>query len=154
VAVSIQVYEKSLAPATPEALEWLDQVHHEILKYEQCPVHTRHLIHGGMYARTIVLEPETAMVGSIILKPTILIIYGRCSVLSGDERIELSGYTELHGHSGRKQFFWTHSEVYMTMLVRTDAKTVEEAENEVFGEADQLISRREGSDSIIITAEE
>jgi hypothetical protein len=152
--MSIQVYQNVLAPATSEALEWLDAVHHEILKYEQCPVHTKHLIHGGMYARTILLEPETKMVGSIILRPTILIVHGRTSVLSGDGRIELVGYSVLAGEAGRKQFFWTHSQVEMTMLIRTDAKTVEEAESEVFGEADQLISRREGSDSVMITGED
>lgn len=151
--MSIQVYQNALAPATPEALEWLDAVHEEILKYEQCPVHTRHLIHGGMYARTIILEPDTKMTGSIIIKPTILIVQGRTSVLSGDGRIELEGYSVLAGQSGRKQFFWTHSEVEMTMLVATSAKTVEDAENEVFGESDLLISRREGSDSCIITGE-
>ncbi len=134
-------------------MDWLDAVNHEILKYEQCPVHTQHLIHGGMYARTIVLDADTKMVGSIILRPTILIVNGRSSVLSGDGRIELEGYSVLAGESGRKQFFWTHSKVEMTMLVATSAKTVEDAENEVFGEADLLISRREGSDSCIITNE-
>lgn len=151
--MSLEVIQKALLPATKEALEWIDGVNQEILKYEQCPVHTRNLIHGGMYARTIALEPNTKMVGSIIIKPTILIVYGRCSVLSGDSRIELDGYSVLAGEAGRKQFFWTHSQVEMTMLVATSAKTVEEAENEVFGEAGLLISRRDGSDSCIITGE-
>jgi hypothetical protein len=153
MVMSLQVIQKALQPATKEALDWLKGVNHEILKYEQCPVHTQHLIHGGMYARTIVLEPDTKMVGSIIIKPTILIVNGRTSVLSGGERIELDGYSVLAGDAGRKQFFWTHSQVEMTMLVATSAKTVEDAENEVFGEADLLISRRDGSDSCIITGE-
>lgn len=133
----------SLKPSTPEAIEWLDSVHEEILKYEQCPVHTKHLIHGGMYARTILLKPETKMVGSKINKPTILIVNGSASVLSGKGRIELEGYNVIAGAPGRKQFFWTHSDVEMTMLVATEAKTVEEAEDEVFAEADMLMSRRE-----------
>lgn len=153
MVMSLQVIQKVLQPATKEALEWLDEVSREIIKYEQCPVHTRHLIHGGMYARTIVLEPDTKMVGSIIARPTILIVHGRSSVLSGDSRIELEGYSVLAGSPGRKQFFWTHSRVDMTMLVATSAKTVEDAENEVFGEADLLISRRHGSESCIITGE-
>ena len=151
--MSLQVIQKALQPATKEAIDWLDGINQEILKYEQCPVHTRHLIHGGMYARTIVLEPDTKMVGSIITRPTILIVNGRTSVLSGGERVELDGYSVLAGEAGRKQFFWTHSQVEMTMLVATSAKTVEDAENEVFGEADLLISRRDGSDSCIITGE-
>lgn len=151
--MSLVVTQQHLLPSTPKALEWLDAVNDEILKYEQCPVHTRHLIHGGIYARTIVLEPNTKMVGSIITRPTILVVQGRTSVLSGEGRIELDGYSVLAGEAGRKQFFWTHSEVEMTMLVRTDARTVEEAEDEVFGEADQLISHREGSESCIITGE-
>ena len=151
--MSLQIVQKVLQPATNEALDWLDEVNSEILRYEQCPVHTQHLIHGGMYARTIVLEPDTKMVGSVITRPTILIVNGRASALSGDGRIELVGYSVLAGEAGRKQFFWTHSKVEMTMLVATSAKTVEDAENEVFGEADFLISRREGSESCIITGE-
>jgi hypothetical protein len=151
--MSLQVIQKALQPTTKEALDWLDGINQEILKYEQCLVHTRHLIHGGMYARTIILSADTKMVGSIILKPTILVVHGTTSVLSGNDRIELEGYSVLAGESGRKQFFWTHSQVEMTMLVATSAKTVEDAENEVFGEADLLISRRDGSDSCIITGE-
>ena len=151
--MSLQVIQKALQPATREALDWLDDVNREILKYEQCPVHTRHLIHGGMYARTIILEPDTKMVGSLIVRPTILVVNGKCSVLSGGERIELEGYRVLAGTAGRKQFFWTHGKVEMTMLVQTLAKNVEDAENEVFGEASLLISRRDGSDSCIITGE-
>jgi hypothetical protein len=42
----------------------------------------------------------------------------------------------------------------MTMIFPTSAQTVEEAENEIFGEADQLLSRKDGSgDTITITGQ-
>jgi hypothetical protein len=135
-------------------LRQLDALNGVILSYEQVPLATEHILHGGMYIRTIRLQPETKMMGSLILKPTILIVHGATSVLIGDERVELDGYNVIPGCAGRKQFFWTHSEVEMTMICKTDAKTVEDAENEIFAEADQLMSRRNGDGDIIVVTGE
>jgi hypothetical protein len=42
----------------------------------------------------------------------------------------------------------------MTMIYPTSAKTVEEAESEVFGELDQLMSRKDGNrNSVTVTRE-
>ena len=67
----------------------------------------------------------------------------------GEERIEIVGYNILPGSAGRKQLFLTHSTVEMTMIFPTSAITVEEAENEVFVEADQLVSRKEDSRNFV-----
>jgi hypothetical protein len=107
-----------------------------------------------MYARTIRLQPETKMMGSLIKLATVLIVHGDCSMLIGDQRVELKGYNVIPGCAGRKQFFWTHGPVEMTMIYPTAFSTVEEAEDEVFAEADQLMSRRDGSgDTIVVTGE-
>lgn len=142
----------SLPPADASTLAQLEQAHNEILKFEQIPVHTEHILHGGMYSRTIRLQPETRMVGSLITKATLLIVSGSCSILAGYRRVELEGYNVLAGCPGRKQLFITHTAVEMTMIFATQAKTVEAAENEVFGEADMLMSRKDASgDTITIT---
>jgi hypothetical protein len=74
--------------------------------------------------------------------------------LIGDQRVELTGYNVIPGCAGRKQFFWTHGPVEMTMIYPTALGTVEEAEDEVFAESDQLMSRRDGSgDTIVVTGE-
>jgi hypothetical protein len=75
-------------------------------------------------------------------------------MLIGDKRVELTGYNVLAGLPGRKSFSWAHSPVEMTMIFATQAATVEEAENEIFAEADQLLSRRLSSeDKVTITGQ-
>jgi len=143
-----------MIPASPAVLAQLDEINKIILSCPQIELSTEHLFHGGMYARTIRLQPETKMMGSLIKLATVLIVHGDCSMLIGDQRVELKGYNVIPGCARRKQFFWTHGPVEMTMIYPTAFSTVEEAEDEVFAEADQLMSRRDGSgDTIVVTGE-
>lgn len=144
----------AMVPASPAVLQQLNEINKIVLSYPQIELATEHLFHGGMYARTIRLQPGTKMMGSLIKLATVLIVHGDCSVLIGDQRVELTGYNVIPGCAGRKQFFWTHGPVEMTMIYPTALGTVEEAEDEVFAESDQLMSRRDGSgDTIVVTGE-
>lgn len=146
--------EAALPPASPETLEKLASINDEILRHEQVPIATEHILHGGMYARTIRLQAGIVMMGSLIKRATVLIVNGPTSVLVGDDQAELEGYNVIPGCAGRKQLFVTRGPVEMTMIFPTQAKTVEEAEDEVFAEADGLMSRKDGSsDTITITGE-
>lgn len=152
--LALEIPEKLLAPAAQETLDKLAIVNDELLKYEQVPIATEHILHGGMYARTIRLCPGTVMMGSLIKRATMLIVNGPTAALVGDAWVEMDGYNVIPGCAGRKQLFVTRGEVGMTMIFATRAKTVEEAEDEVFAEADLLISRRDGGkDTITITGE-
>ena len=144
----------AMAPASPAVLAQLDEINKIILACPQIELATEHLFHGGMYARTIRLQSGTKMMGSLIKLATVLIVHGDCSVLIGDQRVELTGYNVIPGCAGRKQFFWTHGPVEMTMIYPTSLGTVEEVEDEVFAESDKLMSRRDGSgDTIVVTGE-
>jgi len=144
----------ALVPPSPAMLSRLNQIHERTLAFPQAEIATEHLFHGGMYARTIRLEPETIMNGSLIRCATILIIHGSCAVAIGDQVVELSGYNVIPGCAGRKQSFVTRGPVEMTMLYATKITDVAEVEDEVFAEADQLISRKDGSrDTITITGQ-
>jgi hypothetical protein len=144
----------AMVAASPAVLAQLNEINKIILSCPQIELATEHLFHGGMYARTIRLQPGTKMMGSLIKLATVLIVHGDCSVLIGDQRVELTGYNVIPGCAGRKQFFWTHGPVEMTMIYPTSLATVEEAEDEVFAEADQLMSRRDGrGDTIVVTGE-
>ena len=144
----------ALVPPTPAMLAQLDEVNRIILACPQIELSTEHLFHGGMYARTIRLAPDTKMMGSLIRVATVLIVHGDCSVLIGDERIKLTGYNVIPGCAGRKQLFWTHGPVEMTMLYPTRITAVDEAEEEIFAEADQLLSRKDDSrDTVVVTGQ-
>ena len=138
-----------LAAPSPTLLTKLDQAHNFISQFPQVPCPTEHLLHGGMYARTIRRGPGVVAVGSVILRATILIVHGPCTLIDGDgSRLDLVGYNVLRGLPGRKSLSLTHGDVEMTMIFPTLAATVEEAENEIFAEADQLISRRQGKEPV------
>lgn len=144
----------ALTPPSPEMLDKMNRAHEIISSCPQVEIVTEHLLHGGMYARTIRRGPGVVAIGSLILRATILIVQGDCTVVTGDRQIELHGYNVLPGLAGRKQISLTHGPVEMTMIFPTSAKTVEEAENEIFAEADQLVSRKDGSnDTITITGQ-
>lgn len=151
VPLSITV---ALIPPSPAMLGKLVRASEFIRQFPQISIATEHLIHGGMYARTIRLEPGVVIAGSVIRLATTLIIHGDCAVIAGDERIDFTGYNVLPGCAGRKQLFLTRGPVEMTMLFPTAAKTVEAAENEIFAEADQLMSRKDDSrDTVTITGQ-
>ena len=144
-----------LTAASTAVLDRLDRASDLIRQFPQIEVATEHLLHGGMYARTIRRGPGVVAVGSIILRATVLIVCGDCSLVDGDGRVHrFTGYSVLPGMAGRKSLSLTHSEVQMTMIFPTSAKTVEEAENEIFGEAEDLMSRKDGSkDTFVVTGE-
>ncbi len=143
----------ALTPASKATLDKIQIVHELLLKVADVEIATEHVLHGGMYARTIRLDAGVVMVGSLIKRATILLIHGATSII-GDERMDLEGYNVLPGCAGRKQLFVTRGPVEMTMIFPTQARTVEEAEAEVFAEADILMSRHDGTrDTYTITGE-
>jgi hypothetical protein len=152
-ALIIPLPSRALTPLSPATRDRIAQAGEVIRQLPQVEVVTEHLLHGGMYARTIRRDPGIVAVGSIILRATILIVNGDCSLIGGDgERIDLSGYNVLPGLAGRKSLSLTHGPVEMTMVYPTEAATIEEAENEIFGEAEDLISRKSGAkDQVTIT---
>lgn len=154
MSAALQLVTRRFTPASPEALAQLDRVHRVIAACEQIEIATEHLLHGGMYARTIRLAPETVMEGSLVQRATVLIVHGATAVHGGEAVVELAGYNVIAGSAGRKQVFVTRSAVEMTMIFPTAAKTVEKAEDEVFAEAELLMSRADGSrDTITVTGE-
>jgi len=139
-----------LSAPSSEVLDKIAQASDLIRQFPQVEVPTSHLLHGGMYARTIHRGPGIVAVGSVILRATILIVSGDCTLLDGSgHRLDLHGYNVLPGLPGRKSLSLTHGEVSMTMIYPTSARTVEEAEEEIFGEAADLASRRDGNPNLV-----
>lgn len=136
-----------IPPPSSVALDSLMRLQTFMACLPEVPLPTEHLLHGGMYARTVRRDLDSVTIGSLITKATILIVNGPCSMLIGDRRVDLEGYNVLAGLPGRKSMSIARGPVEMTMIFPTEAKTVEEAENEICGEADQLVSRRQEKES-------
>jgi hypothetical protein len=132
-------------------LEKLTHIQKEILEKPQIEVNTEHIIHGGMYIRTIRLAPEIVLVGALVKVSTVLIVSGKTAVFTGENWIELDGYHVIPARAGRKQIFVTREETSITMIFPTGAKTVEQAEEEFTSEAEALMSRKNDNDAVLVT---
>lgn len=120
----------------------------------QLPIYTEHVIHGGMYVRTITLPPHAWIIGALVKIPTLVTVIGAAEVTFGEEIVEVKGYAILPASANRKQFFKTGaSPVIISMAFPTKAKTVEEAEKEFTDEAELLLSRRQDLNAAVITGE-
>lgn len=121
---------------------------------EQVPIKTSHVLHAGMYARTLEIPAGVVVTGVLVKVATLLVISGEAELYVGNsEMVRLVGNgMVLTGNAGRKQFIVTLKETHVTMIFPTNAKTVEEAENEFTDEGDLLLSRNEpGMNHILIT---
>lgn len=144
----------ALQPANQETADTIEIVHQALKVCGDVDVTTEHLLHAGMYIRTIRFKAGTVSVGSRIKRSTLLIVNGSCSVLTNDGWLHFEGYNVIPGFAGRKMLRACHTDCELTMIFPTQATTVEEAEAEVFAEADILLSRRDGTrDTTTITGE-
>lgn len=150
-AISIAV--PVLPPTAPEVADKLREVQLIEMEKEQVAIYTEHLLHAGMYSRTITMPPNVKLIGALIKVPTVVIVVGRSRVLVGREWVEVDGYAVLPASAGRKQIFVSIGPVIITMMFPTSAKTIEEAEREFTDEHEILLSRRQDLNKVTITGE-
>lgn len=129
----IQPHDTSSARQVANLLSGLDQI----------PVRIEQFIHAGVYCRTAYMPANSIVVGVKIVIPTLLVIHGDTEVDTGDGIIRLVGHHHLMGAAGRQQVFRTYTDTVVTMMFHTEAKTVQEAEEEFTREAHLLTTRKE-----------
>lgn len=143
-----------IAVMSNSAIEKVQLVQDAMLKLPQVDLPVHHILHGGMYSRSLVIPAGVAIAGAFIQVPTTLVVSGNVTVYANDQAYEIDGYQVLVASAGRKQVFVAHTDTNMTMTFATDAKTVEDAENEFTSESYLLASRRhENLNTTIITGE-
>ncbi len=121
----------------------------------QVDMPTTHTIHGGIYSRTIMIPAGVLLTGALVEIATTLILSGDAVVYLGDTTAAIAGTNRvMAAAAGRKQAFLAQTDTYLTMAFATDAKTIEEAENQFTKEAGLLMSRADGAvNHIVITGE-
>lgn len=137
-----------------DAVEKVRQLETVLWRAPQSALKTHHVLHGGLYSRTVWLPAGAVITGALIKVATTLTINGDVTVFIGEETIELKGYNVIPAGAGRKQAFVAHTDTNMTMTFASNARTVQDAEDEFTNEAHLLLSRQQTEqDSIIITGE-
>lgn len=142
-----------LPPTDAETMERIFRAEDVSRLFGQVSIHTDHLIHAGMYARTVTMPAHTALIGVHIKIPTVVITVGKARVLIGSDWAEVDGYQVLPASADRKQIFVSLTPFVITMMFPTDAKTVEEAEAAFTDDADSLLSRWQGFNVVNVTGE-
>ncbi|MGL4680420.1 MAG: hypothetical protein ACRCWC_13690, partial [Plesiomonas shigelloides] len=110
----------------------------EAMQQPQVQIETIHTLHAGTYARTIMIPAGVMITGALIKIPTTLIVSGECMVFIGGDTIKLVGYNVLPASANRKQAFLAVTDTWLTMMFKTAATTVEDAEHEFTDECDLL----------------
>jgi hypothetical protein len=144
-----------IPPMTPAAIANVTALEQQILTLPQTPIRTQHVLHAGMYSRTIIIPAGIVLTGALIKIPTLLWITGDVTAWCGPgEGIRVIGVAVIPASAGRKQAFVTFKETSVTMAFPTSAKTVEQAEAEFTDDTDLLFSRRDPDlNTTIITGE-
>ena len=132
-----------LPPCTAEANANIEALTQELLKRPQVDIRTEHHLHAGVYSRTIYVPAGVVVCGLTIKVPTQLITAGHFVLTDGGRSVELEGYHVLEGSAGRRAAVRCITNSAFTMLFATNAKTVEEAENEFTDEPERLMTRKE-----------
>jgi hypothetical protein len=127
---------------TAGAIRAVRALEERVLALPQVEIATRHVLHAGMYARTVCIPAGVLITGAHITIPTLLVVSGHATLFIGAEDVELKGYAVVPAGAGRKQAIYAHADTLLTMLFPTAARTVEEAEQEFTDEPEHLGSRR------------
>lgn len=112
-------------------------------KFPAVHVETEHHLHAGVYTRTVYIPKDCVIVGLTIRIPTQVIACGHFVLTDGGEAREFRGYHVFDGAAGRRAAVRAIENTALTMLFHTNAKTVEEAENEFTDEPERLLTRKE-----------
>ena len=142
-AETIRAHAFGVPPTPPEIIEWVKEVEGRAREFEQLRIRTEHVLHAGMYARTVHLPPMAMFTNVLIKIPTIMVVLGYCYILAGDKWTRLNGFSVIPASANRKQIVITKEPTAVTMLFPTNATTIEEAEMEFTDETGDLLSRKQ-----------
>ena len=150
----LAVSDSRIPAMTAQAIDKVRELEAITRDLPQVEISTDHVLHGGMYGRTICIPAGVVLTGVFIRVPTLLVFDGNATVNAGDDTTTLVGYHVLAASAHRRQAFLAHADTRLTMVFATQAKTVAEAEAEFTDEAHLLFSRKPGAvNRINITGE-
>lgn len=127
--------------ASPEAVRALER---EMLKLPQVDLDTTHLVHGGLYARTIMIPAGTVLTGALTNCDNVCVMCGDITVTTDDGTLRLTGYHVIPARAGSKRAGVAHADTMWTTILQTDELEIDRIEAQMTGEADMLQTRREG----------
>ena len=151
---NLTVTSNRIVSMSVEDVEKVGAIQNEVLKLEQVKMATDHILHGGMYARTIMIPAGVILTGALIKVATVLIVSGDALVYREGKAHEIVGYNVIAASKHRKMAFVARSDTYLTMIFPSKADSIAQAEEEFTDEAHILFSRaNDALNNITITGE-
>jgi hypothetical protein len=138
-------HPRHIAAMSETAIDQVARLEAASLQRPQVLIRTGHVLHAGVYARTVLVPAGVLITGVLVTIPTLLIVCGHATVFVDGGPVELQGYHVVTAEAYRKQAFVAHADTHLTMIFATDAATVEEAEAEFTDEVEMLQSRQEAA---------
>lgn len=129
----------SLIPSDKDKVLAFEQM---LLQEQQVHFPAEHLIHGGMYARTVLIPAGIAATGAELNVDTISILFGDITVSTDDGVQRLTGWHVLPASSGTKRVGVVHADTYWTTVMVNPASTVPEAEALMTDDHQRLLTNR------------
>lgn len=108
----------------------------------QVLLNAEHLVHGGMYARTMFIPAGTVLTGALVNSDNVCVMCGDITVTTTEGPKRFSGFHVIPAPAGHKRAGFAHSDTYWTALFRTDLKEVADIEDSLTDESGRLMSRR------------
>lgn len=144
----------ALPSLTPEKDTLMTAIKERAQALPQVALKTHHVIHAGLYCRTVQIPAGIFIVGAKIIKPTLVTICGSARLFEGsiDQYTDISGYAVIPGEKNRRMLMLALTDVSLSMTFVTSATTVQEAEQEFTDEYEELLSHQNNNE-IIITGE-
>lgn len=126
-------------PASVRALE------SALLGLPQVDLQTQHLVHGGLYARTILIPAGTVLTGALTNMDNVCVVSGDITVTTDGGVQRLTGFHVIGAKAGAKRAGVAHADTWWTTLIPTDGLAdVGEIEAVMTDEVDALQTRRAG----------
>lgn len=144
----------AILATSAEALAQVNRAEAKMRAMPQIHIRTEHILHAGMYSRTVRIKAGVAFTSVLIKVPTMLIVRGKCRIMAGEMWLDLDGYNVIPACAGRKMLYVTLEDTDFTMIFPSKAKTIEEAEREFTDDAGTLLSRECSDDVVTITGVE
>ncbi len=133
---------------SPDEINGVAGLERQALTVPQLAIQTQHILHGGIYTRTVRIPADVLIIGALIVRPTILTLSGDCLMYAGGEPQRVTGYAVMPASANRKNVFWAITETMLSLSFKTDALTVEQAEAELTPETEKLLSRHGSAHNI------
>lgn len=127
--------------ASPEAVRELETY---MLSMPQVDLATEHLVHGGMYARTILIPAGTLLTGAETKCDNICVVVGDITVTTDDGTIRLTGHHIIPASAGFKRAGIAHADTLWTTFMQTDEVEVQAIERQMTDETELLQTNRSG----------